>query len=406
MRDIRLSVTCVVAFAWMMTGLSALAQDGIVKAPGAQALRFTPVNPCRVVDTRNPNGPFGGPPIQGGTSRSFGLPEGNCGLPLGAAAYSLNVTIVPNGALDFLTIWPTGQQQPQVSTMNSDGRVKANAAIVLSGDGGAAVSVYATNTTNVILDVDGYFTPVNDSNLTFYPLTPCRVVDTRGPDGPLGGPYLQPATERDFPVLEASSCNIPAFAQAYSLNMTAIPLGSLGYLTVWPAGRPQPVVSTLNAPTGTVVANAAVVRVGDGGDVAVYPSDATDLLIDINGYWAPAGTGGLSLYGVTPCRVLDTRQGNGAFNNELTVNVTGSSCDVPGTAAAYVLNATAIPQVSLGYLTLWADGQPQPNVSTLNAYDGAVTSNMAIVQTTNGSVDAYASDLTNLILDISSYFAP
>jgi hypothetical protein len=71
-----------------------------------------------------------------------------------------------------------------------------------------------------------------------------------------------------------------------------------------------------------------------------------------------------------------------------------------------VLNATVIPQGPLGYLTLWADGGTQPVVSTLNATDGAITSNMAIVPTTNGSIDAYASSSTQLILDISSYFAP
>ena len=48
----------------------------------------------------------------------------------------------------------------------------------------------------------------------------------------------------------------------------------------------------------------------------------------------------------------------------------------------------------------------QPLASTLNAYDGLVTSNMAIIPTTNGSIDAYASQLTHLILDISGYFAP
>ncbi len=52
------------------------------------------------------------------------------------------------------------------------------------------------------------------------------------------------------------------------------------------------------------------------------------------------------------------------------------------------------------------DGQPQPLVSTLNAQDGAITSNMAIVPSTNHKVDAFASGLTNLILDVSSYFAP
>jgi len=63
---------------------------------------------------------------------------------------------------------------------------------------------------------------------------------------------------------------------------------------------------------------------------------------------------------------------------------------------------------SLGYLTLWPDGGSQPNVSTLNAYDGAITSNMAIVPAGSvGKIDAFAGyGLTDLILDISSYFAP
>ena len=60
----------------------------------------------------------------------------------------------------------------------------------------------------------------------------------------------------------------------------------------------------------------------------------------------------------------------------------------------------------MGYLTLWPDSETQPVVSTLNAYDGFVTSNMAIVPNVNGSIDAYADGLTHLILDISGYFAP
>ena len=66
-----------------------------------------------------------------------------------------------------------------------------------------------------------------------------------------------------------------------------------------------------------------------------------------------------------------------------------------------------MPPGSLGYLTLWPDGQQQPVVSTLNATDGSITNNMAIVPAGNqGQIDAYANGLTQLILDISSYFAP
>ncbi len=360
-------------------------------------LQFIPVAPCRLVDTR-----ITGEPINGGTSQTFAI-QGNCGVPPSAAAYSLNVTVVPHGTLGFLTVWPAGQNRPVVSTLNSyDGRVKANAAIVGAGSsGGGAVSVYATNTTDLVLDINGYFAPANASSLAFYPLSPCRVADTRK-----SGHFLHGGQEADFAV--SGVCDIPSGAAAYSLNFTAVPQKPLGYLTVWPKGQPQPHVSTLNSPTGTVVANAAMVGAGESGEIAVYPTDNTDLVIDIDGYYAPAtsASGGLSLYTLTPCRVLDTRLTTGAFTGTLPVNGLVSSCGVPSLAQALVLNATVIPQdPSLGYLTLWPNGQLRPLASTLNALDGTVTSNMAVTPTTNGFVNAYASNSTQLLMDTSSYFA-
>jgi uncharacterized repeat protein (TIGR03803 family) len=380
--------------------------------PVPAALQFVPLTPCRVVDTRNQDGTFGGPPITGNTARSFPLfQSGNpCGIPSDAVAYSLNVTVVPITTLSYLTIWPTGEGQPTVSTLNSlDGRIKANAVIIPAGTSNGSVSVFVTNTTNVVLDINGYFTPSSGSTLAFYPLTPCRVVDTRNPNGPLGGPYLSGGHERDFPVLE-SNCQLPPSGAAYSLNFTVVPKtpAGVGYLTVWSQGQPQPLVSTLNDPTDTVVANAAVVPAGTSGGVATYASNDTDLVIDVNGYFAPPGSGGLSFYALTPCRVLDTRHvGNGQpFTGELTVNVVDSACGPPATAEGYVFNATVVPTGSLGYLTLWADPENQPVVSTLNALDHAITSNMAVAPNVNGKTDAFASGVTQLILDINGYFAP
>ena len=386
--------------------------DDVVIAGAPVTQRFVAVAPCRVADTRNTNGAFGGPPISGGSSRDFPIPQGSCGIPASASAYALNVTVVPHGPLNYLTVWPTGSTRPAVSTLNSgDGRVKANAAIVPAGTG-EAISVYATNTTDVILDITGYFTTGTNSTMAFFPLTPCRVADTRGATGPLGGPILHKEQQRDFPV-RASACNIPSAAQAYSMNFTVIPKNgkSLGYLTVWPKGQSMPTVSTLNAPTGTITANAAIVPAGTSGDIETYPyGNDTDLIIDINGYFAPASSGSnpMSLYSLQPCRVLDTRQPppQQPFTGELTVNVSNSACGVPGNASGYVLNATVVPPGPLGYLTLWPDGQSQPTVSTLNAADGSVTSNMAIVPTINESIDAFAYNPTYLILDISAYFAP
>jgi hypothetical protein len=315
---------------------------------------------------------------------------------------------MPQGLLGYVSLWPTGQPQPVVSILNSlDGRVKSNAAIVPAGTGGA-VSVFATDTTDAILDINGYFDSYTDTSaLQFYPLTPCRVADTRNSTGSLGGPSLLAMQARSFPML-ASACGIPGNALAYSLNFTAIPHGPLGYLTVWPNEQSQPLVSTLNAPTAAVTANAAIVSAGTGGAIELYVTNNTDMAIDINGYFAAPASGGLSLYNLTPCRIEDTRNPSGtpAFTGTVTETATGATCGVPPEAQSLVLNATVVPSGELGYLSLWANGGPQPVVSTLNALDGSVTSNMAVVPTSDGLVNAYAAGPTYLVLDISAYFAP
>ena len=388
--------------------------DDVSITDGLSGLRFIPVTPCRVVDTRGADGTFGGPPIAGGSSRAFPIPQGNCGIPQSAAAYSLNVSAVPHGSLNFLTIWAAGSSLPAVATLNSyDGRIKANATIVAAGSN-QAVSVFVTDTADVILDINGYFvSESDDSALAFFPLSPCRLVDTRGARGALGGPQLQNGQSRDFPLLQARACNIPSTAQAYSLNFAALPKNGhpLAYLTVWPAGQSMPLVSTLSAPTGTITANAAIVAAGTGGDIMAYSyGNATDLVVDINGYFATASSAPnpMSLYNVQPCRVLDTRdpsQGH-RFEGQLTVDIVRGACPLPTTANAYVLNATVVPAGPLEFMTLWPDGRQLPLASTLNALDGAVTSNMAIVPTTDGEIDSFASSWTNLILDVFGYFAP
>jgi hypothetical protein len=154
-----------------------------------------------------------------------------------------------------------------------------------------------------------------------------------------------------------------------------------------------------------------------GGAVAVYPSQDTDLIGDINGYFAAPGAGGYSFYPVVPCRAFDSRANNGQpFTGKLVLPVSAGPCVAPSNAAGYVFNVTAVPSGSLGYLTLWPDASQvgQPAVSTLNALDGFVTSDMAIVPNFNGSTDAFAapgrpgngSGYTQLILDIAGYFAP
>jgi len=122
------------------------------------------------------------------------------------------------------------------------------------------------------------------------------------------------------------------------------PSGALGYLSVWPKGESQPGVSTLNDPTGTIVANAAIVPAGSDNATAFYANNNnTDLLLDVNGYFAAPGSGSYSLYTMSPCRALDTRQSGGGFSGELPVDVVDSACAPSAAAKAYLFNATVVP---------------------------------------------------------------
>ena len=166
----------------------------------------------------------------------------------------------------------------------------------------------------------------------------------------------------------------------------------------------------MNAPSGLITANAAIVPAGSSGDINVFSTSTTQVVIDINGYFAPPGSGGLSFYPVTPCRVVDTRNPDGPRGGpqlfgERTFPISGA-CGLPSTAKAYSFNATVVPLGSLGYLSLWPTGDPQPVVSTLNSPDGSIDSNAAIVPTLSGSINAFASNGTQLVLDTNGYFAP
>jgi hypothetical protein len=361
---------------------------------------FVPITPCRSIDTRNTSA------IPGGTSRDFTFEA--CNIPATATAVALNVTLVPNGSLGFLSIWPGNQPQPVVSTMNSlDGRVKANASIVGLGFN-RAVSIFVTDTAHVILDVNGYFAPVGTPGaLAFYPVTPCRVVDTRN----TGGIIPAQGTRR----IDGGGSCLPVQAQAYSLNVTVVPPGPLGFLTLFPEGTARPLASTLNAVTGTVVANAAILRAGTAGSFNAYVTEQSHAIVDLNGYFGPPGQpGALAFYPQQPCRVFDTRNTAGAFGGPLLARdatrnftVPSSACNVPTSAQAYVMNATMVPAGVFGFLTLFPTGVNRPEVSTLNAIDGALTSNAAILPAgAGGTISVYTSDASHMLLDISGYFAP
>jgi hypothetical protein len=398
-------------------------------------LQYVPLEtPCRALGTA-----VAGAQIPASSVQTLNPAGGACNIPQpsnGIIAYAINVTVTPQeGYLGYLVIWPAGDPTPPTSTVNSwDGRVKTNAAIVAGGScpvpvAGSCpwqgeVNVFANNPTGLTLDVSGYFTSA--AAYVYVPITPCRLVDTRINNAPL----LANQTSV-FPLVN-NPCKLPptmlAGGEALSLNVTALPRGPSAEVKVWgtgtsPTGPEAPSFPTLIVAKPFAAANAAIVTMEKSASDSVSVSATTDvdLVMDITGYfasaqWAPSG---LSLYLLSPCRVLDTRfpPSDGldlqtGFSGKLIVPLaTENPCSVPRNAQAYLLNATVIPLPALDSLTLWADSTPQPVVSTLNVpdadYPPDVTSNMAIVGSFNGSIDAFAGGgNTHLILDVSGYFNP
>ncbi len=129
--------------------------------------------------------------------------------------------------------------------------------------------------------------PPPPAPLSFQTVTPCRIVDTRRPTGPLGGPTLAARETRAFVL--AGQCGIPSGAAAVSINATVVsPTAGPGFLTIFPGGTPQTQTSTVNYTAGHTRSNNAVIALGPAGDLTVYcgqSSGTANLVIDINGYF-------------------------------------------------------------------------------------------------------------------------
>jgi hypothetical protein len=124
--------------------------------------RFFTLTPCRLLDTRLADGPFGGPPIPPGGSQRVVVAAGHCGIPAGARALAVNVTVVASPQPGFLTFFPGDAAVPGTSTINfKPGRVIANNAVLAlasSGSGTLALSNFtASQPVQVLIDVSGYF---------------------------------------------------------------------------------------------------------------------------------------------------------------------------------------------------------------------------------------------------------
>jgi hypothetical protein len=153
-------------------------------AVSTNALTFIAITPCRLVDTRggaaefNGISPFSGPsiaaattvtfPVQSATEVSTNTAPAPCGtIPSTAQAYSFNLTVVPHagGAVDYVSMWPSGYAQPFVATLDDpQGAIVSNAAIIPAGTPTGGINVFNAGpaTSDVIIDMNGYFAAPTD----------------------------------------------------------------------------------------------------------------------------------------------------------------------------------------------------------------------------------------------------
>jgi hypothetical protein len=131
--------------------------------PGCSAspgLRLHALTPCRLIDTRQPAGPLGGPRLAGGVPRTF-VVTGACNVPTSARALVVNATAVGSTHTGFLQLYPSGLAVPGSSVVNfSAARARANNAVVSLGSGGSLVARAGVPTgggVHLVLDVFGYF---------------------------------------------------------------------------------------------------------------------------------------------------------------------------------------------------------------------------------------------------------
>lgn len=382
----------------------------------AGATRYVPLTPTRLFDTRDGTGLAAAGKLAGGDTLDVEV-AGQAGVPDGAVAVVINLTVAAPEAPGFVTAFPRGGTIPNASTLNvtGPGQVRPNLATVpLDGDG--YMSAFALMTTHLLGDVAGYYVETTEAVAggRLVPLPPTRLFDTR-PNASNGPKGFVPA-DGSISVQVAGQAGVPnSGVSAVVLNVTATQSAGPNFITVWPTGQPLPKASSLNLGTGETTANLVIVPVGDGGQIDFYSLAGAHLLADVTGYLtddtAAVETMGLFVP-LTPARVFDTRESQPAngpkgfvgAGQTITTQTTGV-VGIPIDAAAVVLNVTATAAAT-GFITAWPTGDALPNASTLNPQGPNDTRpNAAILPVgAGGQIDYFALNGAHLLADTTGYF--
>jgi alpha-tubulin suppressor-like RCC1 family protein len=247
--------------------------------------KVSTVEPARLFDTRASGATIDGlrqreGAIGGGSTVEVQI-TGRPGVPAGADTAVLNITAANPTAKGFATVFPCGAL-PGSSSLNFDARVNKANAVVAKLTPTGSVCVFVEQTTEIILDVTGYA-----ASSTLKPVDPGRLFDTR-PSGQTvdgvgaGGGVV--AGETFVKVQVAGRGGVPAGARFAALSVVSVNGRGRGFLTVYPCTATPPLASTLNYEAGQNVPNLALTSLNATGEVCVFASASTDVLVDVTAY--------------------------------------------------------------------------------------------------------------------------
>ena len=251
---------------------------------------YNPANPARVLDSRAAGLTADGQQQGVGLREAGSVTEvqitGRAGVPADATTAALNVTATEAEGPGYVTVYPCGEPRPLASSLNyTAGGTVANLVVSKIGADGR-VCLYTQLGTHLVVDVGGYF----PTTTSYKSLNPARMLETRDGlstfDAQFNGLGAIPAaTVTEVKVTGRGG--VPASAATVVLNVTVTEPAAAGYVTIYPCGIEPPLASNLNYVGGQTVANATVVKVGANGNVCVYNSQKTHLVIDASGYFPP-----------------------------------------------------------------------------------------------------------------------
>ncbi len=348
--------------------------------------RFVAVEPCRLLDTR-PTGAR----IEAGRTERLEV-AGRCGVPTDATAAAVTITASGPRSNGFVSVWPSGGEWPGTSVVNVDaGEVYAGSTIV--GLGGGAVDLLASTTTDLLVDLTGYFVRSGPTAAgRFVAVRPTRLADTRTGVRPAAGEPVRLALP------------VGVRATAVAVNITVDSSSGWGYVGASPAGGESTSVLNTDSPGQTRAALAIVPASASG--IELVSSAGDHLIVDLFGYFtgatAPVTSDGLYVVHDRPRRLLDTRQGSSPR-----FLAGGSSVVVPtaGGAAATVGTLTVTRTAGSGWFAVRPAATPSSGTSNLNV-DGfwSTRANGVISPVSAGGLFVEASAGGHVIYDEVGYF--